>query len=99
MTGQLQSQRDALIDANLQIDRRRRLIETVLAGVSSGVIGVDGEGIINLANNSASDLLGKSHEQITGHYILEIIPELKEMLDDISQKPKKMLQKENSCLL
>ena len=55
---------------------------------------MDGEGIINLANNSASDLLGKSHEQITGHYILEIIPELKEMLDDISQKPKKMLQKE-----
>ncbi|MCK5384691.1 MAG: PAS domain-containing sensor histidine kinase [Alphaproteobacteria bacterium] len=94
MTSQLQSQRDALIDANLQIDQRRRLIETVLVGVSSGVIGVDGQGVINLANNSASDLLGKSHEQITGYYILDIIPELKEMLDDISKKPKKMVQKE-----
>jgi two-component system nitrogen regulation sensor histidine kinase NtrY len=94
MTGQLQTQRDALIDANLQIDRRRRLIETVLAGVSSGVIGVDGQGIINLANNSASGLLGKSHGQITGQYVLDIIPELKELLDSIAAKPKKMVQKE-----
>lgn len=94
MTEQLQSQRDALIDANLQIDRRRRLIETVLAGVSSGVIGVDGQGIINLANNSASGLLGKSHEQITDHYVLDIIPELRELLDSIAAKPRKMVQKE-----
>ncbi len=94
MTSQLQSQRDALIDANLQIDRRRRLIETVLAGVSSGVIGVDGHGIINLANSSASELLAKSHEQITGHYVLDIIPELRELLDSIATKPKKMVQKE-----
>ena len=94
MTGQLQSQRDALIDANLQIDRRRRLIETVLAGVSSGVVGVDGQGIINLANSSASGLLGKSHEQITGQYVLDIIPELRDFLGSIAAKPKKMVQKE-----
>ncbi len=94
MTSQLQSQRDALIDANLQIDQRRRMIETVLAGVSSGVIGVDGQGIINLANNSASNLLGKAHEQITGHYVLDIIPELKNLLGSIAKKPKKMLQEE-----
>lgn len=94
MTSQLQSQRDALIDANLQIDRRRRLTETVLAGVSSGVIGVDGEGIINLANNSASDLLSKPHRDITDHYILDILPNLKDMLEEIVKKPKKTLQKE-----
>ncbi len=94
MTSQLQTQRDALIDANLQIDRRRRLIETVLAGVSSGVIGVDSNGIINLANNSASALLDKSHKQITGQHVLDIIPEIKELIDNIALKPKKMVQKE-----
>ncbi|MCK5374582.1 MAG: PAS domain-containing sensor histidine kinase [Alphaproteobacteria bacterium] len=94
MTSQIQSQRDALIDANLQLDRRRRLTETVLAGVSSGVIGVDGHGIVNLANNSASSILGKSREEITGEYILDIIPELQIMMDEIAKKPKKMLQKE-----
>ena len=94
MTNQLQSQRDELVDANRQIDRRRRLTETVLAGVSSGVIGVDGEGIINLANNSASKLLTKSHEDITGHYILDILPELKTMLDEVAKNPQKMAQRE-----
>ena len=38
------SQRGALIAANRQIDERRRFTETVLAGVSAGVIGVDGDG-------------------------------------------------------
>lgn len=94
MTSQLQSQRDDLIEANRQIDQRRRLTETVLAGVSSGVIGVDGEGIINLANNSASDLLVKMHDDIANHYILDIIPELKPMLEDVVKNPKKTIQKE-----
>ncbi|MFP4097849.1 MAG: ATP-binding protein [Alphaproteobacteria bacterium] len=94
MTSQLQSQRDALIDANLQLDRRRRLTETVLAGVSSGVIGVDTRGYINLANHSASKLLEKAREDITGQYILDILPELKPMLDEIANKSRKMMQRE-----
>ena len=36
MTSRIQSQRSELVAANRQIDNRRRLIETVLAGVSSG---------------------------------------------------------------
>ncbi len=94
MTSQLQSQRDELVDANLQIDQRRRLIETVLSGVSSGVIGVDGRGLINLANNSATNLLQKDHDDIQDHYILDIIPELKPMLDEVAKKPQKTTQKE-----
>jgi len=94
MTNQLQSQRDELIDANIQIDQRRRLIETVLAGVSSGVIGVDGRGLINLANNSAVKLLKKPHEDLIDHYILDIVPEIKSMLDDVAEKPQKTLQRE-----
>ncbi len=94
MTSQLQSQRDDLIDANIQIDQRRRLIETVLAGVSSGVIGVDSSGLINLANNSAANLLQKTHDDITNHYILDIIPELKSMLEEVAENPKKTMQKE-----
>ena len=41
MTGQLGAQRNDLIAANRQIDERRRFTETVLSGVSAGVIGVD----------------------------------------------------------
>lgn len=94
MTNQLQSQREELVDANRQIDRRRRLTETVLAGVSSGVIGVDGDGIVNLANSSASSLLQASHGDITGQYIMDILPELSGMLAEVAKKPKKMIQQE-----
>ncbi len=92
MTSQIESQRDELVEANRQIDRRRRLTETVLTGVSSGVIGVDHNGMINLANSSAANLLGKSIAQITGVYILDILPELKGLLDKVARRPKKMVQ-------
>lgn len=94
MTSQIQSQRNELIEANRQLDRRRQLTETVLAGVSSGVIGVDGGGIVNLANYSAEQLLAKPNDQIVGQYILDIMPELSDMMMDVAKRPKKMVQRE-----
>ncbi len=41
MTDQIQSQQQELIEANKQLDERRRFTETVLTGVSAGVIGLD----------------------------------------------------------
>ena len=38
MTGQLDHNRQELVEANLQIDARRQFTETVLAGVSAGVV-------------------------------------------------------------
>lgn len=94
MTMQIQSQRDDLIEANRQIDRRRRLTETVLEGITSGVIGVDHHGTINLANSSAVSLLSLGKEHITGHFLLDILPEIKPLLDQVAARPKKMIQKE-----
>ncbi len=92
MTEQIQGQRDELIEANRQIDRRRHLIETVLEGVSSGVIGVDHDGSINLANSSACDLLNKELEMLSGKYITDIIPELTSLLSSVATRRKKMTQ-------
>jgi two-component system nitrogen regulation sensor histidine kinase NtrY len=44
MTQQIESQRNELIDANRQLEERRRFMEVVLAGVSAGVIGLDEQG-------------------------------------------------------
>ena len=44
MTQQLSAQRSDLIAANRLNELRRRFTETVLSGVSAGVIGIDGEG-------------------------------------------------------
>ena len=57
MTTQLDSQRRELIEANQQLDERRRFTETVLAGVSAGVIGTDAERRIVLPNRAAQDFL------------------------------------------
>src|SRR5262249_28046661 len=44
MTNQLASQRAELIEANAQLDRRRRFTELVLAGVSARGLGLGGHG-------------------------------------------------------
>ncbi len=98
MTSQIQSQRDELIEANRQLDSRRRLTETVLAGVSSGVVGVDNSGNINLANQSALNLLSIKQDEITGHYILDVLPELKVVLDKIASNPKKAIKEQIQVL-
>ena len=63
MTSQLENQRGELIDANQQLDNRRRFTEAVLSGVSSGVVGLDADGKINLPNRASVALLeiGRAH--------------------------------------
>src|SRR6266481_3812622 len=76
MTSQLEAQRKELIDANFQLDSRRRFTEAMLAGVSAGVVGLDGEGHITLINRMASRLLDADPEDIEARHYSECIPEL-----------------------
>ena len=57
MTQQLSAQRGDLMAANRLNETRRRFTETVLSGVSAGVIGLDGEGRITIINRAAARLL------------------------------------------
>ncbi|WP_299812966.1 PAS domain-containing sensor histidine kinase [uncultured Roseibium sp.] len=87
MTGQLLGQRDALLAANEQIDRRRRFNEAVLSGVSTGVIGVDDEASIMLINRSALELLMLDEVQILNKSLIEVVPELKNCISEALQSP------------
>ena len=60
MTTQLKAQRDTLLDNTRQIERRRRLFDSVLGSVTSGVIGLDAAGRVAFANRSARRLLSES---------------------------------------
>ena len=80
MTGQLKAQQSALISANTQSDARRRLIEAVLSGVSAGVLSVDNDGIIRLANASAEALLDTGQGGLTGRPLSVAVPELATLL-------------------
>jgi two-component system nitrogen regulation sensor histidine kinase NtrY len=86
MTGELSRNRGELIEANLQLDERRRFTETVLSGVSAGVVGLDKTGGINLPNRAASDLTGQKLESLIGEPLVKVIPEMAEMLTEAQQK-------------
>jgi len=74
MTNDLASNRQELLQANRQLDERRRFTETVLTGVSAGVIGLDAQGNIDLPNRSASELLGIDLERATGQPLATVVP-------------------------
>jgi two-component system nitrogen regulation sensor histidine kinase NtrY len=76
MTSQLEGQRNALVDANRQLDVRRRFTEAMLAGVSAGVVGLNGEGRVTLINRTAAQLLNAAPEEIEGRHYSECMPEL-----------------------
>lgn len=88
MTEQLNSGRLELIQANRMLDTRRRFSETVLRGVSAGVIALDTTLAIKLCNRPALKLLGKDHEhEIAGQSLRIIIPELTVFLARVMQRP------------
>jgi two-component system nitrogen regulation sensor histidine kinase NtrY len=87
MTSQLEGQRKELIDANFQLDSRRRFTEAMLEGVSAGVVGLDGEGRITLINRTASRLLDATPEEIEGRHYSECVPELAGLIRRAMNEP------------
>lgn len=94
MTAQIQDQRDELIRANRQMDERRRFTETVLAGVSSAIIGVDEKGDITIANLSANDLFGQDLDSGAVRNISTILPQVSPLLEQAHTRPDKITQGE-----
>lgn len=94
MTSELKSSQEGLIDANRQLDERRRFTETVLAGVSAGVIGLDENGQIHLPNRSASELLAIDLEKSIGKTLGDAIPEMADLLDRVRKRPGRPQQSE-----
>jgi len=81
MTGDLGKNRRELLEANRQLDERRRFTEAVLEGVSAGVIGIDEHGAINLPNRSAVELLELASERMIGRRIEDVFPEAAALLE------------------
>ena len=80
MTSRLKRQREDLIAANDQMDRRRRFTEAVLGGVSAGVVGLDADANVTLANASARSMLGLSNE-VVGQPLSAAVSELSRLIE------------------
>jgi two-component system nitrogen regulation sensor histidine kinase NtrY len=84
MTHQLETQRADLIEANRQLDLRRRFTEAVLSGVSAGVIGLDPQFRVNLMNAPAAEFFQITDpEALTGHQLSVLAPEIHALLESM----------------
>ncbi len=94
MTEQLETQRSELINANDELENRIRFTETVLTGVSAGVLGLDSNGNIFLPNKSALKLLNLDINKIMGKNISDVIPEMSKLFNLIKKNKESILKEE-----
>jgi two-component system, NtrC family, nitrogen regulation sensor histidine kinase NtrY len=93
MTTQLKAQRDTLLDNTRQIEGRRRLFDSVLSSVTSGVVGLDPQGRVSFANRSARRLLqvDVTPEDVT---LAMIVPEFGPLFDSLRREGREVMQEQ-----
>ncbi|OYX73190.1 MAG: PAS domain-containing sensor histidine kinase [Caulobacter sp. 32-67-35] len=82
MTTDLQIQQAALRTASLDAETRRQFIETVLSGVSAGVMSLDSQGRISALNRRAVTLLSLQEDAV-GLDLIEAAPEFDIVIETI----------------
>ena len=93
MTQQLEKQRETLLENTEQIELRRRMFDSVLSSVTSGVLGLDAEGKVSFVNKSAERLLG-GHEILENSHISVAVPEFFPLFERLTQTKNESLQEE-----
>ncbi len=88
----IKNNRSELVEANAQIDKRRKFSEAVLSGVYSGVIGLDEKMRINLLNKKANEFFNISIEKFFEKNLVKIIPEFKTLFKQIKIKNKNFIE-------
>ena len=94
MTKQVKRQRDDLIAANDYTERRRRLFDSVLSGVTAGVIGLSSDGNIGFINLAAQKLLNLNSDNHEGKSIQIAVPEFIDLFRLIQKNENKTQQQE-----
>jgi len=92
MASQIEQQRGDLIDANKELDTRRRLTDAVLSGVSAGVLSVDSVGIVSRSNRSALELLALPEDGVVERPLIAVMPELAPLVEQAADRPDRLTQ-------
>jgi two-component system nitrogen regulation sensor histidine kinase NtrY len=91
MTERLKGQREELLQTNEITERRRRLFDSVLSSVTSGVVGVDPQGRIAFVNPSARKLL--SVDEGSEDMSLEVaVPEFSDLFAEVRDSDRESVQ-------
>lgn len=94
MTRQLKAQRDTLLQTNRQIERRRRLFDSVLSSVTAGVIGLDARGTVSFVNRSAERILGLSEADEQHAPLTVAVPEFAALFERMTASGREVAQEE-----
>ena len=92
MLDELARSREQLVQANMQIDRRREFTEAVLKGVSSGVIGLDKAQKVTLPNSTARRLLELSETDLIGNKLEDVVPEFSGLVGMLKARRRKFAE-------
>ena len=93
MTRQLKAQRQTLLDNTRQIEERRRMFDSVLSSVTSGVVGLDPRGRVTFVNRSAERLLDWSGDE-QSLALTVAVPEFGALFEELRKGPKEVTQGE-----
>ena len=94
MTRQLSAQREALLDSNRASERRRRLFDSVLSSVTSGVIGLDADGKIDFLNRAATRLLHLDEDLDHARALALAVPEFGALFERLRDGTAEVAQEE-----
>jgi PAS domain S-box-containing protein len=72
MTRRIARARNALEDSRLKLQAQHNYLETVLAGLSTGVMALDPDGRIQTANRAADQILGAPVDAMQGEYLFSL---------------------------
>ncbi|MGE5304757.1 MAG: ATP-binding protein [Alphaproteobacteria bacterium] len=76
MTGDLK-------EINLELERRGRFVETVLANIAAGVVAVNPAGKITTWNKAAEQMLGVMADKALGNSYIDVFPESLQVMREI----------------
>lgn len=84
MTKQLKGQRTALVENTQAIEARRRLFDSVLSSVTSGVIGLDDMGRVDFVNRAGGRVLDVGGP-VEGQPLAMLVPEFGALFDRLRE--------------
>lgn len=98
MISEIRTQRDEILEAKDEVDDRRRFIEAVLSGVTAAVIGVEHDRRIAIVNTSAEDLLALTSDELVGRSLVEIAPEVDQVVTEATARHRNDFRKQISLV-
>jgi len=93
MTVDLKKSKNSVEEANLNLEQRRKYMETVLRNVSAGVISVDKNGVITTINRAAENMFDiKADKLLFQNYRDLMLPEHLSLVDEFLQEMKETMR-------